>query len=80
MNMLTNSDVLQHMLYATSPTFVKTPSIIELIIISLTDWYSAIEDEENPVLQMSNMHLMDLANSILINLNVRLELKKYVEM
>ena len=79
MNMLTSNNVLQHMLYATNPTFAMTVRIMALIIISFNDWYRAIEDDEKPVLHMSFKYLIDLPNSILIIFNVRLELKKYLD-
>ena len=49
---------------------------MELTITSFIDWYSAIEDDENPVLHIFAINFTDLPNSILIIFNVRLGLKK----
>ena len=58
--MLTSNNVLQHMLYATNPTFAMTVRIMALIIISFNDWYRAIEDDEKPVLYVHASSRMDL--------------------
>lgn len=77
-NMLTNNNVLQHILYETKPISARTAKIMKLIMASFIAWYSAIEDEEYPVLHIFTRYFIDFLNSILIGLYVRLGLKKYV--